>query len=58
MAKTLFPDVSHGQGSIRLLRDFNNDLFLCHPSEDLRIEDGCINELVKETKRHFDETHQ
>ncbi|KAG1725054.1 uncharacterized protein EDB91DRAFT_1062478 [Suillus paluster] len=48
---------SHGRESIRLLRDFDKDLFLRHPSEDLRIEDGCIDELVKDTKKFFDETH-
>ncbi|KAG1751264.1 uncharacterized protein EDB91DRAFT_1078083 [Suillus paluster] len=48
---------SHGQESIRLLRDFNKDLFLRHPSKDLHIEDGRIDELVKDTKKCFDETH-
>jgi hypothetical protein len=31
------------------LRDFDNNLFIPHPSEDLRMEDECINELVKDT---------
>ncbi|KAG2366211.1 hypothetical protein BDR07DRAFT_1275095, partial [Suillus spraguei] len=48
---------SHGRETIRLLRDFNNDLFLQHPSEDLRVEESHIHALVEETTRVFDSTH-
>ncbi|KAG0693314.1 hypothetical protein DFH29DRAFT_816414, partial [Suillus ampliporus] len=44
---------SHGRDSVRLLRDFDNDLFLQHPSEDLRIEDNRIQQLVEETRKHY-----
>jgi hypothetical protein len=30
---------SRGRSTIRLLRDFNDSLFICHPSEELRLED-------------------
>ncbi|KAG1902429.1 uncharacterized protein F5891DRAFT_1023908 [Suillus fuscotomentosus] len=47
---------SHGQECIRLLRDFDNDLFLQHPNEDLRIEDNRIERLAEETKKRFSRT--
>jgi hypothetical protein len=40
---------SRGRETIRLLRDFDDNLFIRHPSEDLRIEDERIDELVKQT---------
>ncbi|KAG2088902.1 hypothetical protein BD769DRAFT_1372314, partial [Suillus cothurnatus] len=46
---------SHGCDYIRLLRDFDNELFLQHPSEDLRIEEARIEQLVDETKKHYAE---
>ncbi|KAG1847831.1 hypothetical protein DFJ58DRAFT_730013 [Suillus subalutaceus] len=48
---------SRGRDTIRLLRDFDNDLFLRHPSEDLRIEERRIDGLVEETTKLFDSTH-
>ncbi|KAG1875683.1 hypothetical protein F4604DRAFT_1581511, partial [Suillus subluteus] len=47
----------HGHDSIRLLRDFDNDLFIHHPSEDLQIEDERMNQLVEETEKRFSECH-
>lgn len=44
---------SHGRNCIRLLRDFDNDLFLRYPSEDLRIEDIRIEQQAEETKKHY-----
>jgi hypothetical protein len=35
------------------LRNFDNNLFIRHPSEDLRIEDERIDGLVKETCSHY-----
>jgi hypothetical protein len=34
----------------RLLRDFNDSLFTCHPSEELRLEDIRLQELADLTK--------
>lgn len=36
---------SSGAATIRLLRDFDNDLFTQHPNEDLRMEDRRLEEL-------------
>lgn len=36
---------SRRRETIRILRDFDNNLFIRHPSEDLRIEDKRIDEL-------------
>ncbi|KAG1864866.1 hypothetical protein F4604DRAFT_1013710 [Suillus subluteus] len=47
----------HGRDSIRLLRDFDDDLFIRHPSEDLRIEDERISQLVEDTERKWPECH-
>lgn len=44
---------SHGRDCIRLLRDFDNNLFLRHPSEDLQIEDARIEELAEETRKRY-----
>jgi len=44
---------SHGQETIRLLRDFDNNLFTHHPSEDLQIEDKWIDTLAKETRANY-----
>jgi hypothetical protein len=49
---------SRGRETIRLLRDFDNNLFLRHPSEDLRIEESRIEGLVEETKKLFKSRHQ
>ncbi|KAG1897474.1 uncharacterized protein F5891DRAFT_1048648 [Suillus fuscotomentosus] len=49
-------DISHGRECIRLLRDFDNDLFLQHPNEDLQIEDNRIERLAEETKKCFSRT--
>lgn len=46
---------SHGRDSIRLLRDFDDALFIRHPSEDLRVEDERIKTLVEDTERRFSE---
>jgi hypothetical protein len=40
---------SRGRETIRILRDFDDNLFIRHPSEDLRIKDERIDALVKET---------
>ena len=44
--------LSRGRGreQIRLLRDFNDDLFTKHPSEDLRMEDARLTMLTEMTK--------
>jgi len=44
---------SRGRESIRLLRDFDDNLFIRHPSEDLRIEDERIDGLVKQTYSRY-----
>jgi hypothetical protein len=44
---------SRGRETIRLLRDFDDKLFIRHPSEDLRIEDERIDALAKETSTHY-----
>jgi hypothetical protein len=49
---------SRGRETIRLLRDFDNELFLRHPSEDLRVEETRIDALVEQTKKDFDNTHR
>lgn len=41
---------SRGRDTIRLLRDFDNNLFTEHPSEELRIEDGRLQELAAKTR--------
>jgi hypothetical protein len=46
---------SHGHNCIQLLRDFDNELFLQHPFEDLRIEEARIEQLVDETKKCYAE---
>jgi len=45
---------SRGRGTIRLLRDFNDELFVHHPSEDLRREMLRLEELNKETQIKFE----
>jgi ATP-dependent exoDNAse (exonuclease V) alpha subunit len=45
---------SRGRNSIRLLRDFDNKIFTRHPSEDLRLEDRCLEGLAERTKIRFD----
>ena len=45
---------SRSRKTIRLLRDFDNGLFLQHPSEDLRAEDLRIDAIVEETKKKYD----
>jgi hypothetical protein len=40
---------SRGRETNRLLRDFDDNLFIRHPSEDLRIEDERIDGLAKQT---------
>jgi hypothetical protein len=44
---------SRGRDSIRLLRDFEDDLFTRHPSEYLRVEDERIEDLSKQTEINF-----
>ena len=48
--------LSRGRGreQIRLLRDFDDDLFTKHPSEDLRIEDERLDKLTELTKEKWD----
>ncbi|KAG1883198.1 uncharacterized protein F5891DRAFT_1094749 [Suillus fuscotomentosus] len=41
---------------VALSRNFDNDLFLQHPNEDLRIEDNRIERLAEETKKRFSRT--
>ncbi|KAF8529440.1 hypothetical protein JB92DRAFT_2548803, partial [Gautieria morchelliformis] len=40
---------SSGSSTIRLLRDFDDKLFIQHPSEFLRLEDGQLEKLDLET---------
>jgi hypothetical protein len=44
---------SRGRESIRLLRDFENNLFTRHPSHDLKLEDARLDVLAKMTEEHF-----
>lgn len=44
---------SRGRGTIRLLRDFENELFTRHPSEDLRQEDVRLLRLSTETEDDY-----
>jgi hypothetical protein len=44
---------SRGRETITLLRDFDDNLFIRHPSEDLRIEDERIDGLVKQTYSRY-----
>ena len=48
--------LSRGRGreQIRLLRDFDDDLFTKHPSEDLRVEDERLTTLTEMTKDRWD----
>jgi len=45
---------SRGRETIRLLRDFDDDLFIHHPSEDLRREMSRLEELDKKTQIKFE----
>lgn len=53
---TLYVALSHsgGRHRIRLLRDFKDDIFTQHPSEQLRVEDERLRGLAGETARKFD----
>jgi hypothetical protein len=44
----------HGREDIRLLRDFQDDIFTKHPSEHLRIEDRRLDDLNDNTKRAWE----
>ncbi|KAJ8580064.1 hypothetical protein M405DRAFT_891925 [Rhizopogon salebrosus TDB-379] len=44
---------SRGRETIRFFKDFDDNLFICHPSEDLRIEDERIDGLVKQTYSRY-----
>ena len=48
--------LSRGRGreSIRLLRDFKDNLFTRHPSENLRLEDLQLEELSRKTKERWE----
>jgi ATP-dependent exoDNAse (exonuclease V) alpha subunit len=48
--------LSRGRGreQIRLLRDFDDNLFMKHPSEDLRVEDERLTMLTEMTKDRWD----
>jgi hypothetical protein len=39
--------------TIRLLQDFEEKLFMMHPSEELRDEDDCLKELTEATRIKF-----
>jgi hypothetical protein len=45
---------SPGQESIRLLRDFNDKVFMKHPSEHLRAEDIRLAALTRDIKVKFE----
>jgi len=45
---------SRGRETIQLLRDFNDELFVHHPSEDLRKEMLRLEELNRETQTKFE----
>lgn len=47
---------SRGRSSIRLLRDFNERLFIQHPSEHLQIEDERLNRLDQSTKEKWEQS--
>lgn len=44
---------SRGRETIRLLRDFDENLFTRHPSEDLRLEDIRLEDLTRATVERF-----
>jgi hypothetical protein len=44
----------HGHENIRLLRDFEDNLFMRHPSEKLRLEDLQLEELSRKTKERWE----
>jgi len=44
---------SKGRDTIRLLRDFEDNLFTCHPSENLREEELRLTQLAENTKRDY-----
>jgi len=44
---------SHGRNTIQLLQDFWTDMFTTHPSEQLRDEDNCPNNLSAFTDLNF-----
>jgi hypothetical protein len=48
---------SQGRDTIRLLRDFENVLFTCHPSEDFREEEHRLANLAKVTKKGYYDGH-
>lgn len=45
---------SRGRNSIRLLRDFDDEIFTKHPSEQLRVEDQRLEDLDQRTKEGFE----
>lgn len=45
---------SHSRHRIRLLRDFKDEIYTQHPSEELRVEDERLKMLTEETARRFD----
>ena len=44
---------SCSRGTIRLLQDFKEKLFMTHLSEELRDEDDCLEELTEVTRIKF-----
>ena len=48
---------SRGRNTIRLLRDFDVNLFQNHPSEPLRTEMKRLEQLNDTTKREWDRRH-
>ncbi|KIK38223.1 hypothetical protein CY34DRAFT_41230, partial [Suillus luteus UH-Slu-Lm8-n1] len=44
---------SRGRHTIRLLRDFENNLFTRHPSQDLRLEDARLDVLARCTEEQY-----
>jgi hypothetical protein len=48
--------LSRGKGrhKIRLLRDFDDNLFTKHPSLDLKFEDGRLEGLIQQTKENWE----
>lgn len=45
---------SRGRNSIRILREFDPDLFMHHPSEDLRVDMARLEQLDENTKAEFE----
>ena len=45
---------SRGRDSVHLLRDFDDTIFMKHPSEDLRREDERLEILIKNTTARFE----